>query len=118
MRMHQTAAHAGNVSGVVSVPPLARQTDGAWALSFTPQQREALNVSLAVDGTLAGLVLLVLTAVSPGYVAYNTSLLQATLLSQGLAVSSPVASTGLSLLMYTGEASLLSFPLLDRAGNR
>lgn len=102
----------------MSVPPLVRQADGTWALSFVPQQHQALNISLAVDGVLAGSTLLVLTGVSPGYVAYNASLLQATLLSQGLAVSSPVASPGLSLLVYTGEASLLSFPLLDRAGSR
>jgi hypothetical protein len=111
--------NAGTASGQLALPPLSRTTDGLWATWFTPTGAETLTAFAAVGGQVVRTLQLQAlgsgAGVNPFYLNYPASAAAATLVSQNMASTSPVAS-GSALLVYTNESSLLSAPVLDVGG--
>lgn len=107
---------AGSASGPIPLAALARQTDSTWAVRFVPPRQEVVTVRLAVDGVVASQQSLTVQGRSPTALDLTSSLQQAVLTSQAAAVTAP-AINGSNLAAYTGEASFLSVPVLDKAGS-
>lgn len=101
------------------MPALSRTTDGFWATWFVPTGAETLTALAAVGSQLVRTLQLQAlgsgAGVNPFYLNYAASAAAATLVSQNMASTSPVAS-GSALLVYTNESSLLSAPILDVGG--
>jgi hypothetical protein len=107
---------AGSTSGVLNTSALTQQSDNTWVSKLVPRREETLAIVLFVDNTTSASVTVVIAGRSLALLAYNASLAAATLLSQGMAATTPVRSGGL-LLSYAGEPSLLTLPLMDTGGS-
>jgi hypothetical protein len=108
---------AGNISGAITVPPLALQPDNTWTLRFTLQREETLTLKMTVDSQAAGTQLITISGRSLSFLALNASLQQASLVSQGLAATSLITE-GALLMVYLEESSYAYVPVVDKAGTR
>lgn len=107
----------GNISGAVAVPPLTRQPDNTWTLTLTPKREEVLTFRMTIDSQTAASQAIVISGRSLSFLALNTSLQQASLVSLGLAATSLITE-GALLMVYLEEASYAYVPIVDKAGVR
>lgn len=110
------ARHTGSTSGALAIGALARQTDNTWAVKLMPQKEESLTIKLTVGGISSGVQTVVISGRSLSFLALNSSLQQASLVSQALSATSLVVE-GALLMAYVGDTSYLYTPVLDQAGN-
>jgi hypothetical protein len=111
----------GSVSGPLPRAPLARLVDGNWTTNFTAGAEENITVTGTLDGKpwqqLVLQVLPLTRGVNPFHLNVSAATSGAQLLSQGLKATDAVLP-GSSLLIYTGEQSLLQVPALDLLARR
>lgn len=81
-----------------------------------PVKEETLTILLVIDAVLADSRSVVIAGQSATYLAYNTSLQQATFQAQALAVTS-IITEGSLLLAYTNESSFVKVPVIDKSGS-
>jgi hypothetical protein len=105
----------GSASGAIALGALALQTDNTWDVRFVPPRQETVTLRLFLDGVLAHAVSLVVSGLSPTAADTAGSLRQAVLTSQASAVTVAVAN-GSNTVIFMGEDSLLSIPVVDKSG--
>lgn len=112
---------SGSVSGPLPRPALTRLSDGNWTTNFTAGLEENITVIGTMDGKpwqqLVVQVLPLTRGVNPFYLNVSAAASGAQLLSQGLKATDAVLP-GSSLLIYTGEQSLLQVPAQDLLARR
>lgn len=108
-------ASAGSLSGAIQPGALLRQCDGTWMAEFEPVKQETLTIKLVIGPSSAASRSVVIAGRSAAYLDYSTSLQQATLRAQALAMTT-IITEGSLLLAYTNESSFVSVPITDRSG--
>lgn len=106
---------AGSTTGTLALPALALQTDNTWVLKIIPTRQETLTVKLLVNGMTAQTLSATVVGQSPTFLDIPGSLQQASLTSQAAAVTAIVANTS-NPVVFVGEDSFLSIPVVDKTG--
>ena len=109
---------SGSSSGLLNVTAPIRGADGNWTTSFTSRLPENLTITLQINSKpVTQAMILVGNNSNVFYLDYDGSVAKAQLVSQGLKVTEPVG-TDSSMLVYVGENSQLSMPVMDLSGRR
>lgn len=113
---HTDLHAAGAISGNIALDNLTRGTDGIWVTKIIPKREEIINVTLSIDGVVAGRQGITIVGTAPRFI--NTT---ASLAAAYVGSSSTQTTQGLvgmqDMFVKTDEDIFIFTPAIDNLGS-